>query len=107
MLAEVLAVSSPDHVEVHVELGRDVRVNQLADLVHRLLLDVFRQVAEHVEVEVAHRDAHLHARVACGDVHGAVTHVPGNNVRMSQGRGGGGVDFGSTMRRRRVKQLQA
>mmetsp|Transcript_48262 Transcript_48262/g.103048 ORF Transcript_48262/g.103048 Transcript_48262/m.103048 type:complete len:424 (+) Transcript_48262:1-1272(+) len=56
---EVLSIGTPDHVEIHVELGGDGGVYHLAHLVHGLLLEVLRQGPEHVEVEVAHRDADL------------------------------------------------
>mmetsp|Transcript_20817 Transcript_20817/g.52847 ORF Transcript_20817/g.52847 Transcript_20817/m.52847 type:complete len:506 (-) Transcript_20817:13-1530(-) len=55
----VVAVGAPDELEVHVELGDDRLVHELARLLHRLLLDAARQVAEHVQVEVDRRDAHL------------------------------------------------
>mmetsp|Transcript_2672 Transcript_2672/g.6030 ORF Transcript_2672/g.6030 Transcript_2672/m.6030 type:complete len:278 (+) Transcript_2672:623-1456(+) len=55
----LLAICAPDHVEIHVELGRDFSVDDLAHFAHGLLLELLWQWAQHVEVEIAHRDAHL------------------------------------------------
>mmetsp|Transcript_59296 Transcript_59296/g.162694 ORF Transcript_59296/g.162694 Transcript_59296/m.162694 type:complete len:287 (-) Transcript_59296:586-1446(-) len=66
------AVRAPDHVEVHVELGRHLLSDEATHLLHQLLLGVARRRAEHVEVEVGHRDAHLAVEQRAQDVGGHV-----------------------------------
>ena len=54
-----VAVGAPDHVEVHVELGRDGLGDLDAHGLHRVLLGGAGQHPQRARVQVGHRDAHL------------------------------------------------